>query len=414
MKSAFIRIGRYGLKIILSALSLVGVLYLLAFTPFGNTLLKPLVEKKLHSMFQTPVNIDTFILTHDTLHLHFHDTLTNNMDIQGKFSLITLNLHSFYQANLSKLGGLNALDFPLKTSGALNGSYGMMMAQGSATIFDGSLQYRAKFNHFDLSDLHLSLSSLNYQSLMQWLDYPHNSSTMLAGEIDLHGLDRRDVEGTATLQTRTQTFFPSPIVDDNTSFDFLSLFTDDHGMIQPFRLNLSLNASVDELGILEQFAMLPLRGNADLKAILQGDQDRLVLDARTNLAKSSTYARVHWKRLRPSYVYLNMDHADANALFHIFSLPSPIEGNIHLNAESDITNTTAKLSITHGITHPDIFKQEYALTQPLIHFTTLISLEATPKVIHYRGNFSSDLARLNIDDTTTHESMLRDLLKAIP
>lgn len=414
MKKTFSRLGRYGLKIVLSALALAVVLYLILFTPWGNTFAKPLVEKKLSSLFETPISIDTFTLTHNTLHLHFHDSLNNRMQVQGQFSLITLNLHAFYHADLSDPGGLNALNFSLKTSGALNGGYGRMSAQGSATIFDGNLHYRVQLNRFHPSNLHLSLRNLNYQSLMLWLDYPHSSSTVLAGDIDLHGLDRRDVEGTASLQTRTQNFSPSPIVDDNTSFDFLSLFTDDQGMIQPFRLNLVLNASVEELGILEQFAMLPLRGKANLKTIFQGDQDRLVLDARTNLAKSSTQARVHWKRLRPSYVYLNMDHADAGTLFHLFSLPPPIEGNIHLNAESNITHTTANLTLRNGITHPDVFKREYQLTQPPIRFTSTLAINAAPKSIHYRGNFTSDLTRLNIDDTTTHEEMLRDLLKAIP
>lgn len=372
MKTAFIRIGRYGLRIVLSALTLAIILYLTLFTPWGNTLAKPLVQNRLSSLFETPISIDTFTLTHNSLHLHFHDSHNNRVQVQGQFSLITLNLHAFYQADLSKSGGLNSMNLPLKTSGVLNGGYGRMSAQGSANIFDGNLHYRVQLNRFRTSDLHLSLGALNYQSLMLWLDYPHNSSTLLAGDIDLHGLDHRDVEGTATLQTRTKNFSPSPIVDDNTSFDFLSLFTDDQGKIQPFHLNLTLKTTVDELGILEQFAMLPLRGKADLKAIFQGDQDRLVLDARTNLAKSSTHARVHWKRLRPSYVYLDVQHADTHALFHLFSKKSPTEGSISLNAEG------------------------------------------TPKSIHYRGYFISDLARTQIDNTTTHEGMLRDLLKAIP
>ena len=414
MKTAFIRIGLYGLKITLAVLALASILYVILFTSFGNNTFKPLIQKKLTTVLNTPITIDTFVLSHNALTLTLHDESSNTVNIQGKFSLITLNTNTHYHAKLLQNGGLNTFGIPLQTSGSLNGGYIRMMVQGSANLFDGEIKYRAQLNRSNLSDLHLLLMNIKYQDLMQWLEYPHHSSTLLTGEVDLHGLNRRDIKGVVRVNTHTQNFLPSKLTDDNSSFDFLSLFTDDEGKIQPFHLNLILNASVDELGILEQFAMLPLRGNANLSAVLLGDQERLVLDTHSNIAKSSTRARLHWKRLRPSYIYFNTKHADAGTLFHIFSLPAPIEGTIHLNAESTITKTTANLSVINGLTHPDILKRDYHLTQPPTRFTATISAQALPKVIHYQGSFKSDLARIHIDDTTTHENMLRDLLKAIP
>jgi hypothetical protein len=414
MKTAFIRVGRYGLKITLAALALAGILYLLFFTSLGNSALKPLIEKKLTTVFNTPISIDTFSLTHNALTLQFHDSSKNMVKIQGQFSLITLNLHALYHAKIVHNGGINTFGLPLKTSGSLNGGYGLMNMQGAVNLFNGEILYRAKFKRLRPSDMHISVKNLDYQSLMQWLEYPHQSSTLLTGEVDLHGMNRRDIQGDITLRTHTQNFSPSELVDDNSSFDFLSLFTDDQGKIQPFHLNLTLNASVDELGILEQFAMLPLRGSANLNTTIQGDQERLVLDAKSNIAYSTTLARVHWKKLRPSYLYVDIKNADAATLFHLFSQPSPIEGKVDLNAESNITKTTTNLSISRGLIHPDILKRQYRLTQPKTRFTARISAQATPKMIHYQALFKSDLARTEIDNTTTHEGMLRDLLKAIP
>ena len=374
MKTAFIRVGRYGLKITLASLGLAGILYLLLFTPLGNNTFKPLIEKKLTDVFNTPITVNTFLLTHNTLTIQFHDALENSVEVQGRFSLITLNLHARYHAKILQNGGLNTFALPLKTSGSLNGGYGLMMVQGSASLFDGEVLYRVQLNRLHPSDMHISIKNINYQGLMQWLEYPHQSSTVLTGEVDLHGLNRRDVQGDVTLRTQTQNFSPSKLIDDNSSFDFLSLFTDDKGKIQPFHLNLTLNASIDELGILEQFAMLPLRGSAHLNTTLQGDQDRLVLDAKSNIAHSSSHARIHWKRLSPSYIYVDIKHADASALFHLISKKTPTPGTLSLNAES----------------------------------TSML------KTIHYRGNFTSKVTRLNFDNTKTHEEMLNDLLKTIP
>ncbi|OYZ34716.1 MAG: hypothetical protein B7X89_04565 [Sulfuricurvum sp. 17-40-25] len=414
MKTAFIRIGLYGLKITLASLALAGILYILLFSAFGNAVFKPMIEKKLSTVFNTPITIDTFVLSHNALTLQFHDKPGNTIDVKGQFSLITLNLHALYHAKVLDTSGLNTIGLPLVTSGSLNGGYGRMIVQGSLNVFDGDVHYRLQLNRFKPADAYLLLMGIKYQDLMKWLEYPHQSATLLTGEVDLHGLNHRDIQGNVTLRTRTQNFSPSKLSDDNSSFDFLSLFTDEKGKIQPFHLNLTLKTSVDELGILEQFAMLPLRGNANLNAVLVGDQERLVLDAHTNIAKSSTRARLHWKRLRPSYIYLNVAHANANTLFRLFSLDSPIEGNIDFNAESTMAKTTAKLSASNGMTHPDILKRDYHLTQPQTRFNATVSAQALPKVIHYQGSFKSDLARIQIDNTTTHQNMLHDLLKAIP
>jgi hypothetical protein len=79
---------------------------------------------------------------------------------------------------------------------------------------------------------------------------------------------------------------------------------------------------------------------------------------------------VHWKKLRPSYLYADVKHADADALFHLFSKKAPTQGSISL------------------------------------------SVESLSNAIHYRGSFTSKVTHLNFDNTTTHESMLQDLLKA--
>ncbi|MDD5212755.1 MAG: hypothetical protein PHV62_10110, partial [Sulfuricurvum sp.] len=173
MKTTFIKNGYYGLKILLSTLALVAILYLLLFTPWGNSFAKSLVEKKLISVLQTPVTIDNFTLTHNAVALNFHDSLNNTVQVDGKFSLITLTLHASYQADLSHVGELNTFNLPLKTSGSLNGGYGLMMMQGSVNLFDGDLLYRVRLNRFHLADIHLSIMNIKYQNLMQWLEYPH-------------------------------------------------------------------------------------------------------------------------------------------------------------------------------------------------------------------------------------------------
>ena len=401
--------------IFLSFLGLILTLSLILFTPWGNRLVTPIVEKSLSSGLSTPMSVQEFSLNYNRFHLIAQDSFGNTLSTQGGFSLLTLRLYAHYRIECLAEGGFNPLTSPFKTEGSLSGGIASFNIRGNGRIFNGDILYKIELHRFHLSSLDLTIDQIAYEPMLHYLTYPCDTDTTLSGAITLKGFDRRDITGNIHLATLTKRLKPTPIKveDDNTSFDLKSLFADSYGQIKPFDIHIALDASLEHAGILEQFVGIPLGGELNVQGVIEGDETALKLKATSNVAQSETKLTVLFPDLEPSSITFDLRDADARQTFELFALPAPISGRLSAYAELNTSSGTLHTAIRNGTTEPNVLKQHYHLTQPLIHFSADVDADLSPKGVHYHAAFKSDLARLEIDNTTTHDQMLRELLKSL-
>jgi len=361
------------------------------------------------------MSLQEFSLSHNRFHLIAQDTFGNTLSTQGGFSLLTLRLYAHYRLECLSAEGMNPASVPFKTIGALSGGISSFNIRGNATLFDGDILYKIELRRFHLATLDLTIDQLGYEPMLHYLTYPSNTDTSLSGAITLKGFDRRDITGAIHLVTLTKRLEPTPITaeDDNTSFDLKSLLADKFGRIKPFSIHVTLDASLEHAGILEQFVGIPLAGEFNVKGAVEGDEKLLKLKATSDVAQSETKFTILFPNLEPSSITFDLRDADAKQTFELFVLPAPINGTLSAYAELNTSSGTLHTSIRNGTTKPDILKQHYHLTQPLIHFNGDVTADITKKGVHYRAQFKSDLSRMEIDNTTTHDQMLRELLKSL-
>jgi len=387
------------------------LLYVLLFSPWGNRLMTPIFEKVLTSVLSSPVTLREFSLSHNRFHLIAQDTYGNTLSVQGGFSPLTLRLYAHYRLECFHEHGMNPIGASFKTDGALSGGIAAFNIRGNGSIFGGNILYQIELHRFHLAILNLKLHNIGYEPILHLLEYPSMTDTAISGAISLHGFDRRDVEGNIDLTSQTHQFTPTLIKEDNNeSFDLKSLLADKYGRIKPFNVNINLDASLAHAGILEQFVGIPLGGAAALKTTLIGNEKLLHLKAHTGVARSDTSIDVTIPHLEPSSIKFDFKHADMERTFLLFALNAPISGQGDVFGELNTTGGTLNVSITKGTTIPNILRKEYQINQPLIHFNANIHANISENGVHYRAAFKSDLSRLEIDNTTTHDQMLRELL----
>jgi hypothetical protein len=402
-------------RILLSLLGILMVIALLLFTPVGNRMMAPVVETSLTSALSTPITVQEFTLTHNRFRLLFQDDHGNTLSTQGGFSLLTLRMYAHYRLECFQSGGINPISTPMKMEGSLNGGIASFLIQGNANIWSGELLYKAELHRFHLASLDLKISDIAYEPLMHFLEYPSDTDTILTGEISLHGFDRRDIEGDISLTTQTHRLTPTPTSEESSnSFDLKSLLADNEGVVKAFHVNVVADVSLEHAGILEPFIGYPLSTPLELNATLKGDQTFLRFKARTSAAKSDSSITVEIPNLEPSRILLDLRHADVEQAFALFSLPAPIKGKLDGSGEFNTTGGKLELIVMKAVTVPTVLRKEYQITQPLIHFDADVTADITKKGVHYRAAFKSDLSRLEIDNTTAHDQMLRELLKSIP
>jgi hypothetical protein len=401
-------------KIFLSFLGVALAAAAVIFSPWGNRLAAPLIEKSLTSAFDTPITLQEYVLTPNQFHLLFQDQYGNTFSTQGGFSLLTLRMYAHYRLSCFQHGGINPLFSPFKTEGSLSGGISSFLIQGNGDMFGGDLIYKIELHRFHLASLNLKADKISYEPLMQLLKYPSRTDTLITGEINLGGFDQRYVEGAIFLNSKTRRFNPTPIAEDNNeSVTLKSLLADKYGNVKPFNVNITIESSLEHAGILEQFVGMPLDGPLNLSAVLTGDQKLLRLKGRSDAARSDTSISLAIADLEPSALSFDSKHADLEQTFALFALNPPISGSGDLYGELNTTGGNINIIITEATTVPKVLLQEYRINQPLIRFNAEVHADLSKKGVHYRGLFKSDLSRMEIDNTTTHDQMLRDLLKSL-
>jgi len=388
--------------------------YTLLFTPWGNRQIAPIIQKRIESALNQPITITSFTLTLTHFNLALADKSNNTAHIGGNYILVPPYVNAHYDAKLSTSDGLNIAGFPLDLNGSLKGYYQNLSLLGTAHLFSGAVEYNSTLLFATPNTIDLACRDINYQEMMDFLEYPHESDTLVNGYLSISGIARRSINATGKLTATTHTFKPSPIMeDDNESFDFWSLIADKKGKIKPFTIDADIKAHVNELGILEQFASYPLRTPASLSATIKGSQHQLTVDADAKAAQSDTHALLTLHRLKPSQLKLDIKHADIPTLFTLLSLPAPITGKLDGHADTDFSKATLTLELQKAQTRPAILKSDYGMTQPAIMFDSSLKMTITPKERHYTGTFKSDLEDIRFDTSPTHDQMLQELLRQI-
>lgn len=396
--------------LIISALFTVACLGV--FTPFGNSKISSFIQDKLSVLTGCPVTVSAFRLTPQTLTLTAVDEHDNTIRIKSLFHLFPPSIDGNYSVDFPS--HTNPLETPLQSVGSVTGGYHRLNLVGKATLFTGDIDYTVTLSSLKLRKAQLSVVHLDYPKLMKHLHYPHQSDTVADGNITIDGIDTRDIVVKGFLNAKTTHFTPSPLKpDDNESFSFWELFADKEGKIAPFAIDTSIDAHIDELGILEQFVSYPLRTPATAHLNIQGTQQKLNIEINGQIAQGNTHATVDFIRLKPKHFTVDIKNTNASSLFGLFTLPSPIEGKLSGHIDSNFTNSAINLTVHDAKTNPAILKQHYHITQPIIRFNSSIKINISPDAIHTRGAFKSNLGALTIESSPTHSAMTKELLRQI-
>lgn len=400
--------------VILIIIALILIISTLLFTPWGNRQIAPIIQNQIESALGQPVTLTSFRLTLSRFELGLSDKSKNRAHIEGSYLALPPYINAHFDANLSVAEGMNIAKFPIELSGLLKGSYSNLDLNGTVHLFSGSMTFNSKLLVMKPNTLTLALHDIRYQELMDVLEYPHESDTLINGNLQVSGMVRRDITATGKIIATTHIFKPSPIMEeDNESFDFWSLLADKNGKIQPFKINANIKAQVDELGILEQFVYYPLRTSASGVATLEGSQYQLTVNAHAKVVKGNIDTQLTLHKLRPSKLQLEIKHADIPSLFTLLSLPSPLTGTLNTSVNSDFSNTTLSLAIQKARTKPSILKLDYGITQPDITFDSSLKMIISPKERHYSETFTSDLKNIPFEASPFHDQMLQELLRQI-
>ncbi len=182
--------GKLALIILVVLFSMIGFGYALLFTPPGNGILRPYVEKRIEAKLGgVDVDLRVFRLTSSTAEIVLRvPDFGANVKVNGGYSLFSKSFDFHYNVELEDLGTLSNLNSKLEllrgrieTEGDIKGVPDDYRLEGALRLADGTIPYDCVFGKGKPRKVELSSDGVEIRELARYFQAPEIYSGLLKG-----------------------------------------------------------------------------------------------------------------------------------------------------------------------------------------------------------------------------------------
>ncbi len=436
-------------KILLISLSAItfmfGLLYILAFTSFGNNLLKPRIEAKINATSPLPLSLKEFTLDINTLRVLIEIDQKNSILAYGQYSLFSQTFDINYELKLTDLSLLSEvakrqLSGALLSQGEVRGELENFTVKGESDLAKSDTKYTVVLKEMNLNKAAIKLSNLDIKTLLSMLGEKNYSS----GKVDLHvqltDLSPQHMRGSvvakikkANLNAKTikkelgfqlsRTSLKSDLKatfnDDNINY----LFTLNSELAQLYskgKANLSKESietiykiNIRELALLQSITQSKLRGPFSTQGVIVGDKKSLMLKGKTDIASSMSSYDIQLKELKPSKLIVHIKKARLDKLLYMSGQEKFASANI--NADIVLNNLDPKnldgkalIKLSNGKINQSIMKKSFDIKLPKTDFNLEANMLLNRDKINYTLALVSNLAKIHSQGNLKTEDLQTD------
>ncbi|PSM51766.1 hypothetical protein CBLAS_1193 [Campylobacter blaseri] len=406
--------------VVLLLLMLVAV-YVVAFTSFGNNLVKPYIEKTIKEKSGYDVKLSKFELKFGSLDV---DAVVNDeimANVNGKYSLFAQSFDLNYKVDVNNLKsfGLN-LDEKMDLSGKAKGKAKDFSVNGSGKMLDSNVRFLANLKDFKPFNVDLDAKGLNVKKALALANQPLYLDGLINAVANV-----KEGTGTATITSSNLIVQKDGLKDQNISIpeniplDLKSDIALENNIviadtnvksklanISVSNTTYNLNANsltsdflvdIDKLANLEPFVGQKLNGSLQANGNVEVEKNALKslnLDAKT--LGGSLKATTDGKKLNA-----NIDNFSLGSIFVLTGqkilADGKLNGNIILDS-LDIKNLNGKidLNIQDGILNEKELKNLTQFDFPKnIKFSEKSDITIKSSVIDFKNILNSDLLNVS-------------------
>ena len=389
--------------LITTAFLLLGLSYTLLFTPLGNTLLKPTIEKKINEHSPIPLTLDTFLLSTDTLKLIIKLDEENTLLFEGVYSLFSQDFDIEYEIRLLKLSNLNTLlqrqlTGKLQSEGKIKGNPDLFKIKGISDIASSDTQYAVVIKEMALDKAAIKLVDMDIKTLLQMLGEKIYSIGKLDLHVQLNEFDPTNRQGNILLEIKEAKLDAKILKDEfgvkvnktslegnvkakfeGTKITYLAhidsalakLYSKGDINTANNNIDAAYKIDIEELALLKSITNAPLRGPLSTEGKLHGKEKFLDISGNSDLAGSQTLYHVNLIDFKPSKLKLKVKEASVKKILYMLHQPDYAQGD--LNLQANLTSVSPldgniKFSIAKGIANKKEIKKAFDITLPYTSF----------------------------------------------
>ena len=420
------------------------VVYVVAFTPFGNGIVAPVIEKKIQEQTHTEAKLQTFRLSMSEIEIVLALTPKNIITLKGSYALFSQSFNINYDVALNNLQTLQPLtQTPLSgvflTDGIVKGDMAFLTIDGKSDVAKSDTIYHIELTELNPTSIIAKLHHLDLQTLLVMVGQKRYASATINIDANFKNITPHQLDGDVLLKTSKgllnaqvmkkdfgitipRTLFAMNLDanlrgDDITYKYFLEsnlAKISSSGTLTPEPLKVALKYGVDvkELAVLKPITGADIRGNVKLSGQVQGDREKMVIDAKSDVASSLTTAHITLKELQPASIEARVKHLKVEKLLYMLKQPHYTDAKIDVDAKLDNLdpdNLSGKI-VTHilaGKLDRNYLTKTYKFKHlmPVTTYNGVINTLIAKGVVDSQVDFNSNLVNL---DVTQAQYRLKD------
>jgi len=327
-------------------------LYIMVFTPIGNSIVSPILETKINEEGKLNSKLSKFLLTTDEFEILLEIDEFNSIYSKGKYSLFSQTVDASYDVKLNKLESLQELTkAPVKgsfnTNGTVKGGAELLNIDGVSDLAKSNTTYKLELTKFNPTSIIAKIKNASLESLLEMVGQKAYVKANLNLDINLKNIKPHQLDGDLVLTT-THGKIDSKLVNK------------DFNLTMPeskFNLNLvsKLNGDlVDSKVKLESsFANLTIK-----KATLDTKDNSIKSDYKLYIQNLNNLYFITKQHIRGSFSANGQltKAKDLDLTVHSNVANGKIDAKLHNDTLVADIKSVQTLKVLHMLYYPEIFK----------------------------------------------------------
>ena len=410
--------------------------YVVAFTPVGNSILEPIVEKKIKEYTQLNTKLNVFSLNMNELEVVIEINEDNIITLKGEYSIFSKSFNIDYRVeldNLESLKPLSKVDLRTSffTSGKVKGDMTFINIDGVSDIASSDTSYHVELTEFNPTSIIAKVNRLKLDKLLDIgaqkayasadvdldINFKNIKAHALDGDVILRTKDgmlntkvmKNDFNITIPAHTNFAMNLDAKLKGDDVDYTYKlmsNLFKiTSSGRVIPTPLKTDIKYALDikELALLKPVTGADVRGSLRLNGAVKGTKAKLIVDGRSDIASSNTKFEAILKEFSPASIKTSMKNLKLAKVLYMVKQPHYSDGIFSLDvnipdARSGKLKGTVISTIKKGLLDAKYMTKAYKFKTPMpqtaFQMTTNTTLDGD--IVDSKVDFDSTLANFDI------------------
>jgi len=416
-------------------ITIVAVVYIVAFTSFGNNLLKPIIESKIQEETKLDSKLKTFSLNMSEFEVLLELSQNNDITFKGTYSLFAQSFDISYKVEIKELEELKSLtNAPLKgrvfTDGTIKGDSAFITIEGASDIAKSNTTYHIELTKFNPTSIIAKIKKASLISLLELggqkpyadadidldINFKNITPHVLDGDIllqtDKGKIDTKLMKSDFNVSIPTTVFsmnLDAKLKGDDINYRYAlnsnlaKISSSGTVTPEPLTLDIKYGVNIEELAVLKPITNADVRGAFRLDGTAKGTKKSLKVKGQSDVAGSDTAFNISLVGFKPATINATVKHLKLQKILYMVKQPHYTDGNLFLDVDiSDASSETLKgtvvSKIENGLLDSAYMTKAYEFKSKMPQ--TTFNMKTTTKL---KGNladtkvdFNSNLATLDV------------------